>query len=35
MSSVEMVSASAINFKVPYQILRHDGPLSDDGEMRG
>ncbi|QCD93162.1 uncharacterized protein LOC114171264 [Vigna unguiculata] len=30
MSSVEMVSASAINFKVPYQILRHDGPLSDD-----
>jgi len=31
MSSVQMVSPSAINFKLPYQILRHDDePLSDD-----
>lgn len=33
MSSLQMVSATAINFKLPYQILRHDdGPLSDDDD---
>ncbi|KAK7364836.1 hypothetical protein VNO80_13580 [Phaseolus coccineus] len=30
MSSVQMVSASAINFKLPYKILGHEDPLSDD-----
>ncbi|CAJ1947496.1 unnamed protein product [Sphenostylis stenocarpa] len=30
MSAIQMVSASAINCKLPYQILRHDEALSDD-----